>query len=232
MKKLFISLLLLNAISYTSIAQVTQILNAVKPTKAFEGTPALDRKASVFSVGFGIPNNTNTLLSGGGIISSILNAGGSPQKKQGFGPVFVGYEYFLKKELSLGLSFTFANGKQDYGGGGITIPVIGSNLPLPLNGEASINLFQIAATSNYHLYTTDKLDPYIKGAVGINIWKTKFTSYNSSPSDPNPFTAPTPFGYQGIVGLRYFVSKKFALYWEVGYSSLKFTANLGLSVRL
>ena len=207
-------------------AQVTQILNAIKPQKAFEGTPILDKKASVISVGFGIPNNTNTLLSGGGIITNIITAGGTPQKKQGFGPVFVTYEYFISKEVSLGIGFTYANGKQDYNFAGL--PIAGIS---PFNGgSAAINLFQIAGTSSYHLYTTDKLDPYIKAAIGINIWKTTYTNVSGEKSDP--FTAPTPFGYQGIIGLRYFVNKQFAPYGEVGFTSLKFSANLGLSVKL
>jgi Outer membrane protein beta-barrel domain len=185
----------------------------------------LDNKSVVFSVGFGIPNNTTTLLSGGQLLgSSILNSGSS-NKKTGFGPAFVGFEYFVSKDLSIGLSAAYASGKKDYNIQGI--PILG--IPGTSLGTASINLFQIAATSSYHLYTTDKLDPYIKGAIGLNIWKTK---YVTPTSDTNPFTAPTPFGYQGLVGLRYFVSKKLAPYGEIGYTSLKFSANIGLSVKL
>ena len=226
MKKIFTLLLFANTIAFTSTAQVTQILNAVKPTKAFEGTPILDKNASVFSVGFGIPNNTNTLLSGGGIITSILNVGGTANKQKGFGPVFGSFEYFISKEISLGLSFTYATGKQNYSTPGIPLlGIVAANA-----GSASINLFQIAGISSYHLYTTDKLDPYIKGAIGINLWKTEYI--NAAGVKSNPFTAPTPFGYQGIVGLRYFVNKQFAPYGEIGFTSLKFSANLGLSVKL
>ena len=211
-------------ITNKSSAQVTQILNAVKPAKAFEGTPILDKKASVFSVGFGIPNNTNTLLNGGGLF-----LGGSSQKKQGFGPIFLNYEYFIKKEFSLGIGLLYATGKQDFNSA--IIPILG------LGGEnigtSSINLFQITGFVSYHLYTTDKIDPYIKGGVGINLWKTKYISSSQGGlSQTSSITAPTPFGYQGIVGLRYFVSKKFAPYGEIGFTSLKFSANLGLSVKL
>jgi hypothetical protein len=225
MKKILLPICLLATIYNTASAQIiTQVLQAAKPQKAFEGTPILDKKSFVFSVGFGIPNNTTTVLSAGGIIGSILNNGTS-SNKSGFGPAFVGLEYFVSKDISIGLSAAYANGKQDYSNP--TIPILG--IGGGYLGTASINLFQIAATSSYHLYTTDKLDPYIKGAIGLNIWKTK---YVTPTSDTNPFTAPTPFGYQGLVGLRYFVSKKLAPYGEIGYTSLKFSANIGLSVKL
>jgi hypothetical protein len=227
MKRIIIPICILVSLCNSASAQIiTQVLQAAKPQKAFEGTPILDKKDFVFSVGLGIPNNTTTLLSGGGAISSILNSGTS--NKSGFGPAFVGLEYFVSKEISIGLSAAYASGKQDYNNNsGIILPVIGFT---PTNlGTASINLFQIAATSSYHLYTTDKLDPYIKGAIGLNIWKTK---YVTAGNESNPFTAPTPFGYQGLVGLRYFASSKLAPYGEIGYSSLKFSANIGLSVKL
>lgn len=226
MKKLITLIFFVNVITNTSNAQVTQILNAIKPTKAFEGTPILDKKSFVFSVGLGIPNNTNTLLSGGGIITSILGGGGTASKQKGVGPLFAGFEYFISKELSLGLGITYATGKQNYTTPGI--PLLG--IAASNAGSASINLFQIAGSSSYHLYTTDKLDPYIKGAIGINLWKTKYV--DAAGKESNPFTAPTPFAYQGIVGLRYFVNKHFAPYGEIGYTSLKFSANLGLSVKL
>ncbi len=225
MKKTLIAISLFTIVCNTVNAQIiTQVLQAAKPQKAFEGTPVLDKKAFVFSVGLGIPNNTTTLLSGAGAISTILG-NGVKNNKSGFGPAFVGFEYFVSKELSVGLSAAYANGKQDYNNP--TIPILG--IGGGYLGTASINLFQIAATSSYHLYTTDKLDPYIKGAIGLNIWKTK---YVTTSGESNPFTAPTPFGYQGLVGLRYFVSKKIAPYGEVGYSSLRFSANIGLSVKL
>ena len=128
--------------------------------------------------------------------------------------------------MSLGIVFTYANGKQDYNSAGI--PLLG--IPASKNGSATINLFQIAGTSTIHLYTTDKIDPYIKGAVGINLWKTKYVDAAGKESDP--FTAPTPFGYQGIIGLRYFVNKNLAPYGEIGFTSLKFSANIGLAIKL
>lgn len=226
MKKSLLVLSIIIATNITANAQIiTQVLQAAKPQKAFEGTPILDKKDFVVSVGFGIPNNTTTLLTGGSVANSIL--GGTSNNKSGFGPLFVGFEYFVSKELSVGLSSAYANGKKDFSTPAITL--FGVQVSPATSGSASINLFQLAATSSYHLYTTDKLDPYIKAAIGLNIWKTKYTSAGN---ETNPFNAPTPFGYQGLVGLRYFVNSKLAPYGEIGYSSLKFSANIGLSVKL
>jgi opacity protein-like surface antigen len=212
-------------------AQVTQILNAVKPTKKFEGTPILQKKSSIINLGFGFPNNATDLLSGGGTvnaISQILGAGNTSTKgKKGFGPVFLGYEYFLNNEISVGLNFLYATGKQDYSNSSLFTQLGLGSADL---GTGEINLFQIAGSTSYHLYTTNKLDPYIKGAIGINLWKTTYTDKAGNKS--NPFTAPTPFAYQGIVGLRYFVSNNWAILGEVSYSSLRFSANIGTTYKI
>jgi hypothetical protein len=220
----FLALLII--FQQSSYAQIQQILQAVKPDKKFDGIPCVAKKSQVLQVGIGIPNNATTLLNGGGIFSSLLGGSGSTGTKSGTGPIFIGYEYFLKDEVSVGLSFTYASGKQDYNSASIPILGIGAlNL-----GKAEINLFQIAASSSYHLYSTDKIDPYIKGAIGINLWKTSYTDNSGTKSDP--FTAPTPFGYQGLIGLRYFAKPALAVYGEVGYSSLKFTANIGIAYKI
>jgi hypothetical protein len=213
-------IIFLNCLAATTTqAQIREILEYVKPQSKFSGTPCLNKKSQILQAGIGIPNTVTSALSG---ISSLADlAGGSAQNKSGIGPLFLNYEYLIKENVGLGISFTYAKGKQDYS----KISFLNINL-----GKADIQLFQIAFSTTYHIYTTDKLDPYFKGSVGLNLWQTKYTDELGKES--NPFTAPTPFGYQGIVGMRYFLGEKYAAFGEVGMSSLKFTAGIGLAVKL
>jgi hypothetical protein len=230
MQKLNLLILVLT-IHIVAGAQVTQILNAVKPTKKFEGELVLQKKSSILNVGFGIPNNATSLLSGGPTVNALgflIDPNKSTTNgKKGFGPVFFGYEYFVSDEISLGINLLYANGKQNYSNSTLTSILGLSSADL---GTGQINLFQISGSSSYHLYTTNKLDPYIKGAIGINLWKTKYI--DKAGKESNPFTAPTPFAYQGIVGLRYFVNPNWAILGEVGYSSLRFSANIGTTFKI
>jgi Outer membrane protein beta-barrel domain len=207
--------------STASMAQIQQVLEAVKPQKPFEGTPVLTKGSHVLQAGIGFPNNAATLLDFGGLASLFSGNAGS---KKGVGPIFINYEYLAQDNVGLGIGFTHASATQTYN---LSIPIIGTNAGV-VTGK--IKLYQIALTSTYHLYTTNKLDPYIKGGIGINIWKGSYTNENGTQA--KPFTAPTPFAYQGLVGLRYFVQPKFGLFGELSFSNLKFSANFGAAIKL
>jgi hypothetical protein len=207
--------------STASMAQIQQVLEAVKPQKPFEGTPVLTKGSHVLQAGIGFPNNAATLLDFGGLASILTgNTGG----KNGVGPVFINYEYLVQNNTGIGIGFTHASANQTYN---LSIPLLGTNAGI-VTGK--IKLYQIALTSSYHLYTTGKLDPYIKGGIGINIWKGSYT--NETGNQAKPFNAPTPLAYQGLVGLRYFVKPKFGLFGELSFSNLKFSANFGAAIKL
>lgn len=210
-------------ISCTTFAQVQQVLQAIKPQKPFEGIPVLVKGSQVFQMGIGLPNNAATLLDFGGI-ASLFN--GIAANKKVIGPGFISYEYLATEYLGIGIGFTHAAATQRYNSS-ISIPVIGFTA---IDVTGNIKLYQIAFNTTYHLYTTDKLDPYFKAGIGINLWKGSYTDQTGK--QVKPFAAPTPFGYQGLVGLRYFVKPKFGLFGELSFSNIKFSANIGTSFKL
>ncbi len=204
-----------------SQAQVQQILQSIKPKNKFAGTPILAKGSHVVQIGIGTPNSLATYLDFGGI-ANIFKGNGAVEKN--FGPLFLNYEYFFRDNVGIGASISYASSKQTYD---LVIPLVNTKFG-EVNG--SVKVIQIGATYSYHIYTTDKLDPYFKGGAGINIWNGSYTDQNGVQS--KPFTAPTPFSYQGLIGLRYFISKKIALVGETSYSNLRFTANFGTAVKL
>ncbi len=191
MKK-FWAILPILFIAFTTQAQVRQVLDAVKPKKAFEGTPILQKKSQLISLGIGAPNKLSDFLDFEGIGNII----GTTTSDRSFGPFLLDYEYLINDNLGLGASFLFATAKKEYN-------FFGTNY------SGDIRQFQFGASTYYHIYTTDKLDPYFKGTVGINLWDGKYKDNNSN--ETGNFVAPTPFGFRTSVGLRYFFSENLAL---------------------
>lgn len=208
--------------SFKTNAQLQQILEAAKPQKAFAGTPALQRNSFIVFTGVGAPNNVSSLLNFGGLFSGtgISNT----TSKKNLGNLMAGADFFIQQNQSIGLMVTYAKANETRE---FRLPVINTNLGTV---TGTISIIQLAATYSYHIYTTDKLDPYIRGGIGVNIWKGSYQDKSGNLSQP--FTAPTPVHYQGIIGLRYFISKRIAAYGELSYTNLKFAANTGVMFKI
>jgi hypothetical protein len=202
------------AISVTSSAQVREILEELKPKKKFTGTPIVQKKSHLISFGASAPNNLSSFLNLGGLASLF----GSTEKKH-TGPFLISYEYLLKENIGIGITVSYASATQTYknllGLGTITGDIRG---------------FSFLASTYYHLHTTDKIDAYTKGSIGVNIWKGSYK--DQSNNEVQKFVAPTPVAYNALLGLRYFVSPKMNLAGEVSYSNLRFTAGINLGFKL
>ena len=210
---LFLLVVFISIISTLANAQVKDIVNSLKPKKKFEGTPILEKRSRVISFGIGTPNKLANFLDLGGLGSLFSSS------KSHSGPYFVNYEFLIRKDLGLGATVSYASAKQTYqnpfGNDKIT---------------GSISGFSILFSSTYHFYITDKLDPYLRGGIGVNIWTGSYKDENNG--DAGKFTAPTPIAYTANLGLRYFLSPKVAPFGELGFSNYKLTANIGLAVKL
>lgn len=212
-KILFSFLLFICAATY---AQVREILEAVKPKKEFTGIPVLQKKSQVLSFTIGTPNKVADFLNFGGIAGFFFNT----TEKKSAGPFMIDYEYFIKDNLGLGISLLHASASQTYQSGNTSY-------------TGSIKQYQIGISTYYHLYTTGKLDPYIKGTVGINIWDGYYKNNNGN--DADNFVAPAPFGFRSIIGLRYFAAKNFAIIGEANLTLLPkvaIAANIGVAIKL
>ena len=211
--------------------QVRQVLEAIKPAKAFEGTPILKKKSQVLQVGIGAPNNiasfinapTATINAIGNILGGLgLGTGtqASSTTTNKVGPFYLDYEYLIKENLGLGIGFSYASATQVG-----TIPLL-----VPTTTTAKINATSILLSTVYHFYITDKLDPYSKVSIGATFWKGSYK--NADGSDAGKLPLPTPVAYRALVGIRYFISPNIAPYGEASYSNLKFSANVGVAFKL
>jgi hypothetical protein len=198
-------------------AQVRQAIEAIKPKKEFTGTPILAKKSQVLQVGIGAPNNVVSLLNLGGLGSFLTSSG---DKKTG--PFFISYEYLIKENIGIGATLSYANGEKTY------------KNPFSSNSNekytAKLSGISLLLSSSYHFYITDKLDPYAKGSIGVTLWSGSFKDQNGA--EPSKLDLPTPVGYSGLIGLRYFASPTIAPFGELSYSNLKFTANVGVAFKL
>lgn len=210
----------LTALCLTAQAQMPSVQQVVTevltPRQPFSGTPILAKKSGVLQIGYGIPNNVNSILNLGGLAVLLNNT-----SSKSFGPIQIGYEYFVKDDLSVGLALNYASGTKTYG----------QNILFPLTTyTANLKGTSILLTTAYHLNITDKLDTYTKGAIGATIWQGSYTDQTGT--EVGKIDLPSPFAYNGALGLRYFASKKIAPFIEASYSNIKFTALLGVGVKL
>jgi hypothetical protein len=230
-KKLFLFLIIITVLQNKGNCQVREVLDALKPTKAFEGTPILKKGSHVLQAGIGIGSN---LLSVAGIENTITNALGistsGVTSSSKIGPFSLAYEYLIKDNLGLGIGFSYAEATQSINTpattnllGLITLPAVSLNTKLQST--------TILLSTTYHLYTTDKFDPYTKVSIGATLWKG--TNTDAKGNDIGTFpTLPAPIAYNALVGLRYFAGKSVGLYGELSYSNLKFVANAGIAFKL
>jgi outer membrane protein W len=207
-------LLLLSIASVQVHAQVKEVLEAIKPQKKFAGTPIVQKKSQIIQLGIAAPNNVATLLNFGGI-GTFFNS----TETNKVGPLFLAYEYMIKDNIGIGATLSYAKAKKTY-----------TNLFGLGNVIGNLEGTSLLLSTTYHFYTTDKLDPYTKGSIGITLWKGGYTYDNGAEAEK--IVLPTPIGYSALVGLRYFASPKFAPFGELSYSNLKFTAGIGVAVKL
>ncbi len=213
-------LLVIFIINKNADCQIRQVIETIKPSKAFEGTPILKKKSQVLQIGVGAPNNVASLLN----VSSLLGGFGSSfglssSTNAKAGPFYLDYEYFIKDNIGLGIGFSYASASET-----TTIPFSTKTAKANLAGAS------ILLSTSYHFYTTDKLDSYSKASIGATLWKGSYI-YDDG-TEAGSQVLPTPIAYKALVGLRYFVSSNIAPYGECSFSNLKFSACLGIAVKL
>ncbi len=206
--------------------QVREILDAIKPGKAFEGTPILKQGSHVLQVGIGMGKNIVS-LAGLGELGSIFGSSGTSTSNSKVGPFSIGYEYLIKDNLGLGISVAYSEGTQTSTSSSIlsALGVNGTSL------NTTVKSTTVLLSTTYHLYTTDKFDPYSKISIGATFWSG--SNKNASGTDVGTApTFPTPIAYDAVLGLRYFASKQIGLYGELSYSNLNFAANIGVCFKI
>ncbi len=216
-----LSIIFLFVIFHSAKAQIREILDAIKPAQAFSGVPILKKKSQVMQASIGFPNNTASLLNLGGLGSYAKSS------SSGFGPIGIAYEYLIKENLGLGLDVSYSKATETYDG---NISIAGFPISTGKTITAKLQAVSFLFSTNYHIYTTDKYDTYVKGAIGATLWNGSYK--NADGTDAGQLTLPTPVGYKALVGMRYFVNNNVAPFGELSFSNLKFGAFIGIAYKI
>jgi opacity protein-like surface antigen len=224
--KAIVAILVVLLIHNITIAQVREVIEAIKPAKAYDGIPILKKRSQILQVGIGAPNNVASLINApstavGGILGTLgLSGQTTSATSSKVGPFNLDYEYMIKENLGIGIGFSYASATETF-----SIPLI-----VPTKTVANVQATSFLVSTIYHFYITNKLDPYSKVSIGATLWKASYTNENGS--DAGKLPLPTPIAYRALIGLRYFVSPNIAPYGEASYSNLKFSAAIGLAVKI
>jgi hypothetical protein len=194
---------------------VEQILSGTG--KKFNGTPCVAKGSFLTQLTIGTPNNVanklNVNVGGLGIIGGIFGVTTTDNTSNKIGPITISGEYFTNDNVSVGGQVLYAAGKRSLTVG--TTKVLDNTL---------ISVVQLLGTTAYHFSVTDKLDPYLKAAVGYAIWQDK--------SGSSATTVPEAVSYSGVLGLRYFTNSNFAIVGEASFSNLNISGNIGVTLKL
>lgn len=194
-------------------SQIREVLNEIKPKKQFAGEPVIRKRSQILQAGLSAPNQLGSFLSLGGLDNLFQS------NKSSTGPFFLRYEYLIKDNIGLGASVAYATATETY------------NSPIGTGKvTGSISGFSILFSTYYHIYTTNKIDTYSQGSIGLNIWTGSYK--DQADAEVQKFTAPTPIAYQALLGARYFFTPNINVGGELSFSNLKFTAGISAGIKL
>lgn len=168
------------------------------------------KKDQFFSLQYGFPNTIKNSL------ESVF--GFSQTNKKSFGPVSIAYEYHVNELMSIGASISYGSYSADYQDN------FGANLAF----RGTLRNTAILLQTTRYMETDKKASLYAKGSIGLNLWSGEYKKPDGT--DFKNFNAPTPLGYNAMVGVKYSFSKKAFGYLEAGYG--KYIVAAGLSVKL
>ncbi|MFT3908567.1 MAG: outer membrane beta-barrel protein [Ferruginibacter sp.] len=155
---------------------------------------AYQKHSSNISIGYGFVNVWKTFL------DKIVDI--PSYKVRAAGPVTLIYEYAITKRFSAGISAGYSR-------------IRGKAEKYQLYDQ--ITFWSALVRADYHLWTGKKLDPYFGGGIGISNSKYKNLDPHTIISEDLNKNVPSNLDFTGQAGLKYFFSKHFGLYTEIGY---------------
>lgn len=202
MKKLFLLLFALCAISSFSFAQNAKSFYRSSYESRNSGSFSQGHSLLSFTYGFG-----NQFYPGYGGFYTGVN-------RFALGPVYVKYEHgFLRDEVGLGGHIAVSHGWVKYNSG----------------ERDNITAASFALLGFYHfnkLIPVRDLDVYV--CAGPSFWNRAYKYDNDNPADD--YTT-SEVVFVGKVGVRYYMSSKFAFTAEAGWDQMS-SVNLGITFKL
>ncbi|MFM2337170.1 MAG: hypothetical protein RL115_363 [Bacteroidota bacterium] len=168
------------------------------------------KKDQFISIQHGFPNTIKNSL------ETIF--GFNQTNKKSVGPISIAYEYHVNELMSVGASISYATYSADYK------DVFGVNVAF----KGTLHNTALLLQSTRYLESDNKALLYGKGSIGINLWSGEYRRPDGT--DFKNFNAPSPIGYNAVVGVKYRFSKKSFGYLEAGYGKYIVAAGLSLQV--
>ncbi len=162
------------------------------------------------SLQYGFPNTIKNSL------ESII--GFNQTNKKSFGPISIAYEYHVNELMSLGISLSYGTYSANYK------DIFGGNLAF----KGTLRNTAILLQSTKYFESDKKTLLYAKGSIGLNLWSGEYK--NPDGTDFKNFNAPTPLGYNAVVGVKYGFNTKTYGYIEAGYG--KYIVAAGISFKI
>jgi len=226
-KHILIIVLLCSAFAYESNAQYYEHYYYVRPRARVKAAPGMRKpsphRQSVpkkppftptlnISIGYGFPNLDKEHL----VDFYNYYKGGASQT----GPITGAIDYQFSPNISLGLMGTYGKVSAPY------YSYSSSNNIPDFTGKLENWSVMLNMMTYFPTYTR-KVEPYLRGAIGINNWKQNYvdeTGVKVYDTDN-----PSEFAYQVSLGARFNVSKNAGFYIEGGYG--KYILNGGLTLK-
>jgi len=226
-KHILIIVLLCSAFAYESNAQYYGHYYYVRPRARVKAAPGMRKPAqhrqSVpkkppftptlnISIGYGFPNLDKEHL----VDFYNYYKGGASQT----GPITGAIDYQFSPNISLGLMGTYGKVSAPY------YSYSSSNNIPDFTGKLENWSVMLNMMTYFPTYTR-KVEPYLRGAIGINNWKQNYvdeTGVKVYDTDN-----PSEFAYQVSLGARFNVSKNAGFHIEGGYG--KYILNGGLTLK-
>ena len=148
------------------------------------------------SAGYGWPNIFKTVFNTYNMYDAF--------SIKGIGPIHVKAEYGVAEKFGIGLSLGYMDFDVSY------------NFDSYKEGF-KCSIIGILPRFNYHFVNKENLDIYTGLGAGLYLFNWKFYSDNPNAMEQT-VAIPGGFGFEGSIGLRYFISPNAGIYTELGYT--------------
>ena len=172
------------------------------------------------SFGYGFPNLDKLVF-----IDYLYQANSnSTFAPKGFGPIHFRAEYGVSEKIGIGLSLNYGTYGATWQDNFSNSDGLGNTTTGIYSFDKHITSFTALLRFNYHVYTTNKLDPYFSFGGGYK--KISKTYVSDGPDYVNQYyeeysyaddgASLLPIAFEAVAGMRYYFTPQIAIYSELG----------------
>lgn len=167
---------------------------------------------SALSAGYGFPNLGKT---GASLLKEVLESSGyntGIRINNKLGPIHFRYEYGLNPEIGLGASVNYSEYEMHF----THTRDIGTAGPHTFDDKITRTSLSVLLRMQFHFETSDKWDPYFGFGLGYRNVIYKFETTDGLGLLNIDVPAGFPVGFESTLGTRYYFTKNFGAYAELG----------------